>query len=194
MGKTESKMGRICRRPQERRVSMGTQTSKPKYVVQAIDQETGEVSFFPYSDKTAQTQDSNFHKVFLKKFLPAMGMIGNQKSKVAYWILKNLNNDNELKYSYRQIAKKTGVSYQTVAKTIRILQDADFLRRSGGDLIVNPDAIFRGHHIPRLAVQKNYLNADNDKRARLKQIQQTINELNREMDELKRQIDMENGN
>lgn len=53
-----------------------------------------------------RTQDSNFHKVFLKKFLPAMGMIGNQKSKVAYWILKNLNNDNELKYSYRQIAKK----------------------------------------------------------------------------------------
>lgn len=31
-----------------------------------------------------------------------MGMIGNRKSKIAYWILNHLNSDNELKYSYRQ--------------------------------------------------------------------------------------------
>ncbi len=179
---------------------MDTQTNLSKFSL--INMETGETFPLSYSDKTGQPQkkqpweekprDDHFHKVFLKEFLPAMGMIGNRKSKVAYWILNHLNNDNELKYSYRQIAQKTGVSYQTVAKTVRILKDADFLRRSGRDLIVNPDAIYRGYHVSRLIVRDKYRDADNDKSARLRQLERTIYELTREMNELTRQIALEN--
>lgn len=156
-----------------------------------VDPATGEIYFLSPADSTEMT-DRNFHKVFMKNFLKAMGSIGNRKAEVAYFIIRNLTPDNKYRYSYRQTANLTGVSYQTVARTIRTLMDADFLRRSGKELIANPDMLFKGYHGSRQYALAEFENAKaNDKQIRLKQLEKTIAVLSREAEELSREINAE---
>ena len=143
-----------------------------------------------YTDtSTGATLDRNFYKIFLKNFLKAMGAINSRKAQVAYWIIENLNSQNELKYTYRQIAAMTGISYQTVARTIRTLLDMDFLRKSGKYLMVNPDIIFKGKNTQREHALKRYEDADTDsKQLRYEALERTILALRLEKDKLEQEL------
>ena len=59
--------------------------------------------------------------------------------------------------TYRQISEKSGISLQTVTRTISALIDSDFLIRiNQGAYQVNPDVIFKGSHNGRLNVLYQY--------------------------------------
>lgn len=122
---------------------------------QYIQTSTGEIKDFQVSEII--DKDFNFNKIWMKNFISTLEIVGNQKSKLCFWIIDNLNRDNQLIVTYRQLADKTGISLETVRVTMKMLLDADFLRKQAtGVYIVNPDIVFRGSRTARLNVLNEY--------------------------------------
>lgn len=133
-----------------------TTTKKVKYkgVAPFIDANTGELREFHVTD--IEDRDFNFSKVWMKNFISSLELIGNKKLSLCFWLIDHLNKENQIALNYRQISDATNVSYQTVAFTMRILQDADFLRKVGTTYMVNPDIIFKGSKGARMALLQEY--------------------------------------
>ena len=88
-------------------------TKKQKFVgyKELIDQETGEI--YPMQMNTIEDRDFNFHKVWLQNLVQGIDEIANQKLRLAFWIIENLNKENQLIMTQRQIAENTGISIQS---------------------------------------------------------------------------------
>lgn len=132
-------------------------TKKVKVVghEQYINSETGEVEDFQVVK--LEDRDFNFHKLWLEHIVYSLDLIGNQKTKLAFWIIENLNKENQLIMTQRQIASKSGISLDTVRKTLKSLQDSNFIERINiGCYQVNPDVIFKGSRNSRLNVLYQY--------------------------------------
>lgn len=161
-----------------------------------INRETGEIKEMQVVETDVYEKDSNFHKLFLQDFISALELVANQKTKLCYWIITNMNRDNMLLYSYRQIADKTGISYGTVADTMKTLQEADFLRKhSSNCYIVNPGILFKGTYQRRsIALGKYYESEQGEKLAseekRLQDIQKSIAKLQRQEKRIQKGLDM----
>ena len=106
---------------------------------------------------TVEERDFNFHKLWLHNLLATVDLIGNQKVKLAFWIIDHLDSENKLIYTFRQMAEETGISLDTVSKTMKALMDCDFLRKKqNGCYIVNPDVLYKGRHQGRMNVLIKY--------------------------------------
>lgn len=127
---------------------------------QYVNVNTGELREMQVIESTEDNKDFNFHKLFMRDFIRAIDIVSNKKTKICYWIIDNINKDNQLLYSYRQISEITGISYSVVAETVKALLDADFLRKHGKVLIVNPDIIFKGSAIRRANILHTYSQAE----------------------------------
>lgn len=120
-----------------------------------IDKETGEIHKMQVTD--IEERDANFHKIWLGHMLESLDMIGNQKIRVAMFILNNVNKENEFIMTYRVIAEKTGISLQTITETMKALQESNFLKKiRNGYYRLNPDIIFKGGKEDRLEVLIRY--------------------------------------
>src|SRR5699024_1656264 len=98
-----------------------------------------------------EERDANFHKIWLGHMVESLDMIGNQKIRVAMFIMENINKENELIMTYRVIAEKTNTSPQTVSETIKALQETNLLSKiRNGYYRVNPDVIFKGGRNDRM--------------------------------------------
>src|SRR5699024_9307536 len=75
-----------------------------------IDASTGEKETMQVTN--IEERDANFHKIWLGHMLESLDMIGNQKIRVAMFIMENINKENELIMKYRVIAEKTNTSLQ----------------------------------------------------------------------------------
>lgn len=97
---------------------MGTTEKKVKYVgtEQYINARTGEIEDFCVT--SIEERDYNFHKVWMRNFVSTLDIVGNQKTRLCLWIIDHLNKDNQLLYTYRQIASTTTMSLETVRTTI----------------------------------------------------------------------------
>ena len=120
-----------------------------------IDADTGEVHTM--NVVSIEERDCNFHKLWLQHVITSFDLIGNQKIRLALWIIDNLNRDNMLLYTYEQIANMTGISYKTISSTMKVLIDSNFLtKRNAGCYVVNPNVIFKGGRTDRLNVLIQY--------------------------------------
>lgn len=120
-----------------------------------INQATGELEEMQVL--SIEERDANFHKLWLEHILHTMDLIGNQKTKLAFWLLDSLDRENKITMTYRQIADKSGMSYQTVYRTMNSLIESDFLVKiNGGAYRVNPSMLFKGGKSDRLNVLLKY--------------------------------------
>ncbi|KKB33698.1 hypothetical protein QY97_03083 [Bacillus thermotolerans] len=104
-----------------------------------------------------EERDANFHKMWLGHVLESLDMIGNQKIRVAMFIMNNVNSDNEFIMTYRIIAEKTGISLQTVSETMKALQESDFIKKiRNGYYRINPDVMFKGGKNKRMEILIRY--------------------------------------
>ena len=125
-----------------------------------------------------------------------MDLVGNQKTKLAFWIIENLNKENQLTMTYRQISEKTNISLETVRKTMAILLEVNFLKRiNQGVYQVNPDILFKGNKNTRLNLLTQYNNLDNQEnekeltlQKKLNNIQSTILKLNQEAEKILKKL------
>lgn len=141
----------------------GTNTKKVKVIghQQYINTETQEVENFEVIN--IEDRDFNFHKIWLQHIISSFDLIGNQKIKLAFWIIDHLDRENKLTMTYRQIAEKSGISLDTVRRTMQCLLDTDFLERiNQGAYRVNPNMIFKGSRNNRLNVLYQYNDIKNN--------------------------------
>ena len=74
-----------------------------------------------------------------------------------------LDKENKICMTFRQIADASGMSYQTVYRTMNALIESDFLVRiNQGSYRVNPDVLFKGGKNDRLNVLIKYRDEHND--------------------------------
>lgn len=120
-------------------------TKKVKVVgqVEYLNTSTGELETMNVT--TVEERDFNFTKVWLTDLMSKLGIISNSKTKFAYWFLDNLNRENMVTMTYRQLADKSGYSYKVVSQTMQALIGANFVVKvNSGCYMVNPDVLFKG--------------------------------------------------
>ena len=164
---------------------------------QYINFNTGEIEDFQVT--SVEERDFNFTKVWIKNLITTLDLVGNQKTKLAFWIVDNLNRENQLIMTYRQIANKTGISLDTITKTMSILLESNFLKRiNQGAYQINPEIIFKGNKNTRLNLLTQYNNLDNQEeitlQKKLNNIQSTILKLNQEAEKILKKLQEENNN
>jgi len=141
-----------------------------------VDTETGEI-------KTAYTTvteavDKDFHKIWLKNALNTLEIVGNKKTKVAYWVIEHMNKNNEFNFTYAEIEAQLGMSHQTVAVTMKKLIDGGFLQKKGhGKYVINPALIFRGSYGGRMNIMNEYVDTETAKK-KAQTPQERLDELN----------------
>lgn len=137
---------------------MAKQTTKKVKVVgtqQYINANDGTVEDFQVM--RIEERDFNFHKVWLDHIISSLDLIGNQKTRLAFWIVDHLDKENKLTMTYRQIAEKSGISLDTVRVTMKSLMESNFLERiNQGAYRVNPDVVFKGGKTDRMNVLYQY--------------------------------------
>lgn len=128
-----------------------------------INTNTGEIE--PMQVTSIEDRDFNFTKVWMKNFISTLDLIGNKKSKVAFWIIDNLNKENQITMTQRQISEATGISYPVVNETMKCLIDANFLKQQNwGVYMINPDIVFKGTRNGRLNVLNTYGSIEKEKK------------------------------
>ena len=126
-----------------------------------INRATGEIKDMQVID--IEERDFNFHKLWLQNILNSIDLIGNKKTKLAFWIIENLNKENQLIMTQRKIADATKLSLDTVRLTMKALMDSNFLLRiNSGAYVVNPDVVFKGGKTDRLNVLIQYHNQEGE--------------------------------
>lgn len=173
-------------------VATQTTNKKVKYVgtERYINSRTGEIEEFQVTN--IEERDFDFAKVWMRNFILTLDLVGNQKTKLAMWIVDNLDRENRLICTFRRMSEETQISKSTVIDTMKILQDADFIRKlSNGVYVVNPDIIFKGTRTARLNILHQYqaLGYEPPKlteEQKIKQLQNSIEELQKELDKLQK--------
>ena len=145
-------------------------TKKQKFVgyKELIDPETGDR--YPMQMNVLEERDFNFHKVWMQHLVNSLDSISNQKLRLAFWIIDNLDKENQLIMTQRAIAKETKMSIQTVNKTLKALCEAPedgpaFLQKmNSGAYRVNPEVLFKGSHSNRMGICYEYREVDRQNR------------------------------
>ena len=137
------------------------QTSKKQKFVgvkNLYDPETGE--HYPMQMNVLEDRDFNFHKVWLQHLVNSLDSISNQKLRLAFWIIDHLDKENKLVMTQRAIAEKSGMSLQTVSRTLKALQDGNpafLVKINSGAYRVNPDVLWKGSHSNRMGICYKYI-------------------------------------
>lgn len=105
----------------------------------------------------------DFHKIWLQHIIQSFDLIGNQKTKLAFWLIAEMDSENKICYTLRQMSEKSGISLETVRITIKTLIDGEFLvKQNQGVYRVHPDRIFKGGSNNRMNVLLQYNQAKHE--------------------------------
>lgn len=122
-----------------------------------INKYTGEISSMQVV--SIEEKDANFHKIWLGHIIQSIDIIGNQKTKLAFWLIEQMDKENKVCMTLRQMSEKTGISLETVRLTIKALVDSNFLvKHNLGVYKINPEVIFTGGKNDRMNVLLSYQN------------------------------------
>ncbi len=122
---------------------------------QYIDSKTGEVKDFQVI--SIEERDANFHKFWMFNVIQSLDLIGNQKTRFAFWLINQMDDENKICLTLRQMAEKTEISLETVRITVKALIESDFLvKHNMGVYKINPNCIFSGGKESRVRVLLDY--------------------------------------
>ena len=128
-----------------------------------INADTGEILETTVIEKEVD-RDFNFHKIWLNDLMSVLNLIGGKKLDILKYLLSEMRTqDNTISVTYRQIEKELNTSQKTIAETMKILQEANFITKvQNGLYMVNPDVIVRGKSSKKDALMIKYVEAKND--------------------------------
>ena len=138
-----------------------------------INEKTGEVIETTEIYKYVE-EDFNFHKVWIQDLIRILDLTGSKALKVINYLLGNMrNSDNTVSVTYRQMAEDLNISLFTVTKIMKILQEADFIRKQMNALyMINPDIVVKGNKNKRVSLLIRYIQIPAQKQ---EQIERKIN-------------------
>lgn len=135
-----------------------TQTLIGQQKKRLVDQDTGEVIEVDQITKRALGQ-KQFWKIYLMDFLQVLGGFEYKQLDVLIYILEHTEAaNNTFIGTYRSLEKSVGVSYDTVRRTITLLQGKGFLKKvSNGVYQVSPTIMMKGSEHKK-SLLLNYFN------------------------------------
>jgi DNA-binding transcriptional ArsR family regulator len=120
-----------------------------------VDRETGEL--VDCRVVRIADADANFEKLWLGHILEAIDEIGNAKMKVLMFLLSNRDkHNNSVITTNRKLAEATGISLDTVSRTLVALKKNKIITRTTGVIFLNPDVVFKGGRQKRMNVMIRY--------------------------------------
>ena len=128
-----------------------------------INADTGEILETTVIEKEVD-RDFNFHKIWLNDLMSVLNLIGGKKLDILKYLLSEMRTqDNTISVTYTKIQEKLNTSRKTIAETMKILQEANFITKvQNGLYMVNPDVIVRGNGKKRDALMIKYVEAKNE--------------------------------
>lgn len=140
-----------------------------------------------------EDRDFNFTKMWMKNFISTLDIVGNQKTRLCFWIIDHVDKENRLIGTYRTIASQSGMSLDTVRITMKLLMDADFMRKAqNGVYVINPNLVFKGTRNARMNVLNQFTSAEYvplPDEERLDNLMASIAALTHRADELRKTIE-----
>lgn len=123
-----------------------TQTLLGQQKKRLQDMDTGEVIEVDQITKRALGQKS-FWKIYLMDFLQVLGGFEYKQLDVLIYILEHTEaSNNTFIGTYRSLEKNVSVSYDTVRRTLTLLQSKGFLKKvSNGVYQVSPTIMMKGN-------------------------------------------------
>ena len=159
-----------------------------------INTRTGELEQIQVT--SIEDRDFNFTKMWMKNFISTLDIVGNQKTRLCFWIIDHVDKENRLIGTYRTIASQSGMSLDTVRITMKLLMDADFMRKAqNGVYVINPNLVFKGTRNARMNVLNQFTSAEYvplSDEERLDNLMASIAALTHRADELRRAIEKRN--
>lgn len=159
-----------------------------------INTRTGELEQMQVT--SVEDRDFNFTKMWMKNFISTLDIVGNQKTRLCFWIIDHVDKENRLIGTYRTIASQSGMSLDTVRITMKLLMDADFMRKAqNGVYVINPNLVFKGTRNARMNVLNQFTSAEYvplSDEERLDNLMASIAALTHRADELRRTIEKRN--
>lgn len=106
--------------------------------------DTGEV--IETAEITKKVGRNGFMITYLSSIINLIESLGNKKMQVVKYILANMEkSNNSLIITTRELSEKSGVGYNTVVETLKILEKANIIKRKTGALMVNSDLVHKGN-------------------------------------------------
>lgn len=105
------------------------------------DMETGEIIELEYLEKkVSHTLKGGWRRVYMENFMELITGIysSGRKIDVIEFILSNLNSENQLTLTQKQVIEKTKCSTKTVVEIYKYLIDNDFMKKKGAVYAINP--------------------------------------------------------
>ena len=156
-----------------------------------INTRTGELEQMQVT--SIEDRDFNFTKMWMKNFISTLDIVGNQKTRLCFWIIDHVDKENRLIGTYRTIASQSGMSLDTVRITMELLMDADFMRKAqNGVYVINPNLVFKGTRNARMNVLNQFTSAEYvplSDEERLDNLMASIAALTHRADELRKTIE-----
>ena len=128
-----------------------------------INADTGEILETTVIEKEVE-RDFNFHKIWLNDLMSVLNLIGGKKLDILKYLLSEMRTqDNTISVTYTKIQEKLNTSRKTIAETMKILQEANFITKvQNGLYMVNPDVIVKGNGKKRDALMIKYVETKNE--------------------------------
>ena len=127
------------------------------------DMDTGEVMEVDQITKRALGQ-KQFWKIYLMDFLQVLGGFEYNQLDVLIYILEHTESaNNTIIGTYRSLEKNVGVCYDTVRRTMTLLQEKGFLKKiSNGVYQVSPTIMMKGSEHKKQILLNYYNDANTD--------------------------------
>lgn len=88
---------------------------------------------------------TGFAITYLSSIINLIDSIGNKKMQVVKYVLKNMDSNNVLLQTVREIATGCSCSVQTVNDTLKLLEGAGIIARKTGAVMLSPKLVHKGN-------------------------------------------------
>lgn len=114
---------------------------------QRIDIDTGEATgeIIDVDVVVKEIPRTGFSITYLSTIVSLIENVGNKKMQVVKYILQNMNPQNMLIETVREISEHSGCSKQTVNQTLQLLEGAGIIARKTGCIMLTPKLIHKGN-------------------------------------------------
>lgn len=86
-----------------------------------------------------------FAITYLSSIINMIENLGNKKMQVVKYILQNMDSNNKLSETIREVSKGCGVSLQTVIETLKLLESCGIVARKTGTIMLSPKLVHKGN-------------------------------------------------
>ena len=120
---------------------------KEQEYYQQINPDTGEIigSVRCVDVVLKEIPRTGFAITYLSTIINMIESIGNKKMQVVKYILQNMDSNNKLSETVREVAKGSECSIQTVHETLTLLENCGVIARKTGTIMLSPKLAHKGN-------------------------------------------------